>query len=223
MLDWLKDKIKQGTDAGARLVIAKALREHFEPLEKLKGIRPGAGERLARFVVSGSDQQALNEITARPSGAQPGIGQIIYYGGQRGQFSQGLGILLKVLPEACPCLRRKRSPGGMVAHFSHIPGFRGAHHWLAKKRGLAIPDSVFASVGEKIPALLTPGAAETLVMNLYRKFRTGACTLEEALFSVLNEYQNPVAAEVMAFQIQLAANEATALDFVPEAFRRKKN
>jgi hypothetical protein len=94
---------------------------------------------------------------------------------------------------------------------------------LAKKRGLVIPDSLFASVGEKIPALLTPGAAEALVMNLYRKFRAGACTLEEALVSVLNEYQNPVAAEVMAFQIQLAVNEATALDFVPDAFRRKKN
>ena len=93
---------------------------------------------------------------------------------------------------------------------------------LAKKRGLEIPGPVFAEVQEKIPRLLTPGAAEALVMSLYRKFRTDACSIEQALGSVLSEYQNPVAAEVMAFQIQLAVNEATALDFVPEAFRRAK-
>ena len=94
---------------------------------------------------------------------------------------------------------------------------------LSKKRGLTIPDSVFASVGEKIPSLLTPGAAEALVMSLYRKIRTDAYSIEQALSSVLSEYQNPVAAEVMAFQIQLAMNEATARDFIPEAFRHTKS
>jgi hypothetical protein len=29
MLDWLKDKIKQGADAGGRFLIAKAMQEHF--------------------------------------------------------------------------------------------------------------------------------------------------------------------------------------------------
>jgi len=94
---------------------------------------------------------------------------------------------------------------------------------LAKKRGLSIPEAVYPSLQDKIPGLLTPGAAETLVMNLYRKFRTGTSCIEEVLLSVLSEYQTPVAAEVMAFQIQLAVNEATALDFIPEAFRRKNN
>src|SRR5215510_10075509 len=141
MLDWLREKIKQGADAGERLVLAKAVREHFSPLEKMKGTRQGIGERLARFVVYGEDQNALNEITAPRSGTQFGIGQIIYYGGQRGQFSKGLAALLKVLPEdpelylrlalAYGAISQAGRSANTVVRFSHIPGFQGAHHWLA--------------------------------------------------------------------------------------------
>jgi len=74
---------------------------------------------------------------------------------------------------------------------------------------------------QRIPMLLTPGAAEALVMNIYRQFRTGSSSIEEVLSSAHSEYQNPISSDVMAFQIQLAANEATALEFVPPAFRRK--
>jgi hypothetical protein len=61
MLDWLKDKIKQGADAGGRILIAKAMQEHFASLEKIKGARPGTGERLARYVTYGEDQNALHD------------------------------------------------------------------------------------------------------------------------------------------------------------------
>jgi len=37
----------------------------------------------------------------------------------------------------------------------------------------------------------------------------------------LSEYQNPIAPEVMEFQIRVAVNEASALEFVPPVFRRK--
>ena len=140
MLDGLKDKIRQGTDSGERLIWAKAVREHFAPLEKMKGARQGIGDRLARFVVYGEDQNALTEIAAQQSGTQFGIGQIIYYGGQRGQFSKGLGTLLKVLPEepelyvrlalAYEAISQAGRPANMVVRVSHIPGFHGAHHWL---------------------------------------------------------------------------------------------
>jgi hypothetical protein len=92
---------------------------------------------------------------------------------------------------------------------------------LSKKRNLAIPESLFQSFEPRIPALLTPGAAEALVMNVYRKFRTGSSSIEEVLSTTLTEYQNPIASDVMAFQIQLAASEASALEFVPPPFRRK--
>jgi ATPase family associated with various cellular activities (AAA) len=92
---------------------------------------------------------------------------------------------------------------------------------LSKKRNLAVPESLFPSLESRIPMLLTPGAAEALVMNIYRQFRTGSSSIEEVLSSALSEYQNPISSDVMAFQIQLAANEATALEFVPPVFRRK--
>jgi hypothetical protein len=92
---------------------------------------------------------------------------------------------------------------------------------LSKKRNLVIPETLFPSLESRIPALLTPGAAEALVMNVYRKFRTGSSSIEEVLSTTLTEYQNPIASDVMAFQIQLAASEASALEFVPPPFRRK--
>jgi len=92
---------------------------------------------------------------------------------------------------------------------------------LARKRGLTVPDSLFPSLESRIPALLTPGAAEALVMNIYRQLRTSSSTIEDVFSSSLAEYQNPIASEVMAFQIQLAASEASAIDFIPAQFRRK--
>jgi len=92
---------------------------------------------------------------------------------------------------------------------------------LARKRGLFVPDSLFPSLESRIPPLLTPGAAEALVMNLYRQVRTTSASIEEVLRATLSEFQNPIASDVMAFQIELAANEATAMEFVPVAFRRK--
>jgi len=92
---------------------------------------------------------------------------------------------------------------------------------LAKKRGLAISDSLFPALESRIPPLLTPGAGEALVMNIYRQVRTSSSSLEKVLSASLAEYQNPIAPDVMAFQIQLAVSEATALEFVPERFRPK--
>jgi hypothetical protein len=91
---------------------------------------------------------------------------------------------------------------------------------LALKRGLSIPDSSFPALESRIPPLLTPGAAEALVMNIYRQVRTTSSPSEEVLSVVLGEYVNPIASEVMEFQIQLAAGEASSIEFVPAPFRR---
>ena len=92
---------------------------------------------------------------------------------------------------------------------------------LARKRGLLIPDTLFPALESRIPPLLTPGAAEALVMNIYRQVRTTSSSIEDVLSVVLSEYQNPRESEFMAFQIQLAAGEASSIEFVPAAFRRK--
>jgi hypothetical protein len=92
---------------------------------------------------------------------------------------------------------------------------------LCGKRGLVIAESAYAGLEPCIPRLLTPGAAEALVMKIYRQVRTSSASLDEVLQQCLTEYQNPIAPEVMNFQIQIAANEASALEFVPQMFRRK--
>jgi len=92
---------------------------------------------------------------------------------------------------------------------------------LARKRGLAIPETLFPAVESRIPPLLTPGAAEAVVMNIYRQVRTSSSPIEDVLSMVLSEYLNPIPSEVMAFQIQLAAGEASSIEFVPAVFRRK--
>src|SRR5215467_10734413 len=92
---------------------------------------------------------------------------------------------------------------------------------LCAKRGLAVAENSFSTLESCIPSLLTPGAAEALVMKIYRQVRTSSSSLDDVLRECLAEYQNPIAPDVMDFQIRLAVNEASALEFVPEVFRRK--
>jgi hypothetical protein len=71
------------------------------------------------------------------------------------------------------------------------------------------------------PLLLTPGAAEAIVVKAYRMVQTQGITAEEALRAVLAGYQNPVPREVMEFQIGLAIREASDMEFVPDAIRKE--
>lgn len=94
---------------------------------------------------------------------------------------------------------------------------------LCRKRGLQVDDSSFAALAPCIPPLLTPGAAEALAVKIYRQVRTSSSQLDAVLTSCLSEYQNPIAPQVLAFQIELAAKEATDLDFVPPVFRAQRS
>jgi hypothetical protein len=67
--------------------------------------------------------------------------------------------------------------------------------------------------------LLTPGAAEALVVKAYRHSRTQNVPGGAALEASLVGYQNPVPADVLDFQMRIAIREATDLNFVPPAFR----
>src|SRR5436190_1383065 len=90
---------------------------------------------------------------------------------------------------------------------------------LSKRRGIELNDADFAAIEPMIPTLLTPGAAEAIAVKLYRSVKTANCSAQEALRDTLDGYQNPVPADVMQFQIAIAAREASDGDFVPEAFR----
>ena len=73
-----------------------------------------------------------------------------------------------------------------------------------------------------MPLLITPGAAEALSVKIYRLVKVAGMTPLAAVQQCLDGYQNPVAAEVMDFQIGLAVKEASDLDFVPPLFREKR-
>ena len=90
---------------------------------------------------------------------------------------------------------------------------------LSRRRGVELQEGDLAAVEPLIPELLTPGAAESIAVKVYRAVRTESLSPVEALRATLDGYQTPVPPDVMQFQIALAAREASDGDFVPETFR----
>jgi AAA+ superfamily predicted ATPase len=91
---------------------------------------------------------------------------------------------------------------------------------LAKRYGLDLPAQELAKLEPRMPTLLTPGAAEALVVKAYRRARTEKLDPIAALAACLEGYQNPVPADVLEFQMRIAIREATDLAFVPPAFQK---
>jgi hypothetical protein len=90
---------------------------------------------------------------------------------------------------------------------------------LAKRRDVALPETLPETLRKSIPDLLTPGAAEALAVKLYRTLKTGSLSPIDALATALRDYQPPVPTAVIQDQIALAVAEATDLGFVPDRFR----
>lgn len=90
---------------------------------------------------------------------------------------------------------------------------------LCKKKGAPLEESAFSALEAHIPQWLTPGAAESLAVKIYRLVKTQAKTPLEAALACLKDYQPAVATSVMQFQIDLAIAEASDLGFVPEPLR----
>ncbi len=93
---------------------------------------------------------------------------------------------------------------------------------LCKRQGLDLTDADRTTLEPLMPLLITPGAAEALAVKIYRLVKVAGKTPLEAVQQCLDGYQNPVAAEIMDFQIGLAVKEASDLEFVPEIFRAKR-
>jgi hypothetical protein len=91
---------------------------------------------------------------------------------------------------------------------------------LAKRYGLQLNDADLTALESRMPLLLTPGAAEALVVKAYRLVRTETLEPRAALEACLVGYQNPVPADVLEFQMRISIREATDLAFVPPAFRK---
>src|ERR1051326_6115293 len=94
MTEWVKGKIKQGIEAGQKVIIANSLASHFASLEDPKTGIPGIATRLAHYVLYGEDHNAVAELVTHRT-----TSRLFYYVGDRHVFSKGLGTLLKLLPE----------------------------------------------------------------------------------------------------------------------------
>ncbi|HEY1283740.1 MAG TPA: ATP-binding protein [Steroidobacteraceae bacterium] len=90
---------------------------------------------------------------------------------------------------------------------------------LAHRYELTVSAAEMRELEGRLPLLLTPGAAEALVVKAYRVARTENVAGGVALARCLAGYQNPVPEDVLETQMRLAVREATDLSFVPEALR----
>jgi SpoVK/Ycf46/Vps4 family AAA+-type ATPase len=90
---------------------------------------------------------------------------------------------------------------------------------LARRYDLSISLEEMGALERRLPLMLTPGAAEALVVKAYRVARTEGVSGGVALERSLEAYQNPVPEDVLEKQMRLAVREATDLAFVPESLR----
>jgi hypothetical protein len=86
---------------------------------------------------------------------------------------------------------------------------------LARRFGLELRQEEINELQLPLPQLLTPGAAEALVVKAYRMARTEKVSPAQALARSLQGYQSAIPLDVLELQIRLAIREATDLAFVP--------
>lgn len=91
---------------------------------------------------------------------------------------------------------------------------------LSRKRGLEIPKEGFEELKDRVPDLLTPGAAEALAVKCYRLAKIRQLSPMDALRACLDDYVPPISLQVLRHQMWLAAEEATEASFVPERIRK---
>jgi hypothetical protein len=91
---------------------------------------------------------------------------------------------------------------------------------LCRRVALDVSEEQLLQLGAKVPLLLTPGAAEAIAAKAYRIARTQSLEPIKAIEACLTGYQPPIPDDVLRFQMQLAAREATDLTFVPEPLRK---
>ena len=92
---------------------------------------------------------------------------------------------------------------------------------LCKKKQVPLDKESFEALKSLIPGWLTPGAAESLAVKIYRLVQTKNLPAAEAAVVCLKDYQPAVAVDIMQFQIDLAVSEASDLAFVPQELRPK--
>ena len=91
---------------------------------------------------------------------------------------------------------------------------------LGRKRSLDIPADAFDTLKNRIPDLLTPGAAEAIAVKCYRLACIRNLEPTAAMRACLDDYAPPVPLDILRFQIALAVAESTEASFVPKRIRQ---
>ena len=214
--------------------------EAHVPVVKLKNFRDkwvgsteGNLERIFRllqalgrcYVFVDEADQAIGRRDS--SGADSGIsGRIYSMLAEEMGSSTSRGKLIWILASSRPDLIEVdlKRPGRVDVKIPLFPTTTAEESFsliraLCRKRNIEIPESDFASLQSLIPLLLTPGAAETLAVKIYRLARTSNFHPLDAFRTCLADYQNPIPLETLEFQVRLAVSETSDLDFVPPVFR----
>ena len=115
----------------------------------------------------------------------------------------------------------RRREGAAAADEHARPRARARRRAREALRPRARRDADSQALEPRMPTLLTPGAAEALVVKAYRHSRTESVERRRPRSRRASTgYQNPVPADVLEFQMRIAIREATDLAFVPPAFRK---
>jgi hypothetical protein len=138
------------------------------------------------------------------------------------------GRLLWILATSRPDLVEVdlKRPGRVDIKIPIFPAVEPLEVWnllraLAVRKGVTLPEECPTECRAALPELLTPGTAEALAMKLYRRLRTGDEQPVDALAGIFADFRQPIPAEQMDFQMRLAIDEASDMDFVPVMVRER--
>ena len=90
---------------------------------------------------------------------------------------------------------------------------------LCQRRGITLNDEDLVANRDNLPTWLTPGAAESLALKIYRTSKTQKLPAAKALAASLVGYRHPVPLETLRLQSKLAVEEVSDVSFIPPAFR----
>lgn len=214
-------------EAGVPVVKLKNFRDRWVGstegnLEKIFGLLHALG-RCVVFI-----DEADQALGSRDSGSgDSGVsGRVYSMMAKEMSNTDNRGRILWILASSRPDLIEVdlKRPGRVDVKIPLFPAHEAEEAYLliralGKKHDLALPKVCPEKILPLVPSLVTPGAAESIAIKVYRQVKTEGVSAEEALLDCLDEYQNPIPEEIMDFQIGLAVKEASDLDFVPAVFR----
>lgn len=217
-------------EAGMPVVKLKNFRDRWvgsteSNLEKIFGLLRALG-RCIVFI-----DEADQALGSRDSGSgDSGVsGRVYSMMAKEMSNTANRGRILWILASSRPDLIEVdlKRPGRVDVKFPLFPSLDAAEGYaliraLGKKHRLDLPKECPPDLVALVPPLITPGAAESIAIKVYREVRTTGSDAATALRNCLDEYQSPVPEETMRFQIGLAVREASDLSFVPAVFREMR-